>query len=122
MSMNATEEMLAGNADPDATSFEYKLWWYWCWFMYQNYVFVPYLAKISDITCSMSYDYYINCGCIVMFYKQAASSRILIVKVANGVPQHFFNEPKYSNILSMLKIKQFSKVDNKQIMVLPLFR
>ena len=47
--MNANEEMLAGyadpdasypDADPDAKYFEYRLCWYWCWFMYQNYVLV----------------------------------------------------------------------------------
>ena len=50
--MNANEEMLAGyadtdasypDADPDATEFEYRLCWYWCWFMYQNYVLVLYI-------------------------------------------------------------------------------
>ena len=39
--------MLAGNAntdasnhdaDPGSTKFEYRLCWYWCWFMYQIYV------------------------------------------------------------------------------------
>ena len=63
--MNANEEMLAGYADPDAcypdtdtdaTWFEYRLCWYWCWFMYQNYVLVLYnsasflgLISISSI-------------------------------------------------------------------------
>ena len=60
--MNANEEMLAGyadpdasypDADPDATEFEYRLCWYWCWFMYQNYVLVLYiikcLAKFPDL-------------------------------------------------------------------------
>ena len=50
--LNANEEMLTGyaepdvgypDADPDATYFEYRLCWYWCWFMYQNYVLVLYM-------------------------------------------------------------------------------
>ena len=55
MSMNANEEMLAGNAVPDASYpdaapdadfFEYRLCWYWCWFMYRNYVLVLYIVDM----------------------------------------------------------------------------
>ena len=46
--MNANEVyswMLAGYADSDggyhdATQFQYRLYWYWCWFMYHNFVFM----------------------------------------------------------------------------------
>ena len=47
--------MLAGYADPDAsypdadpgaTLFVYKIYWYWCWFMYKNYVLVLYIVNM----------------------------------------------------------------------------
>ena len=47
--MNSNEEMHADNADPDATWFEYRLCWYW--FMYHNYVSVPY-NNIKMLECT----------------------------------------------------------------------
>lgn len=47
MTMKNVHECLWGNADsdgsysdadPGATKFNNRLWWNWCWFMYQNMV------------------------------------------------------------------------------------
>lgn len=49
MSLNANEETLAGNVDPDAsypdadndaTQYEYRLFWYWCWIMFMSLYFM----------------------------------------------------------------------------------
>ena len=54
--MLMNEEMLAGNADvdagypdadPDATYFEYRLFWYW--YMYKIYVLVLYVKNVLTI-------------------------------------------------------------------------
>ena len=120
--------------------------WSWCFFIWMQVMVILMLIDVSKL-CLWAISSKNKCHYIYhvrwllqkaafwyvyklwMHYDVLETSRkfnfncILIVKVANGVPQHFFYEPKYSNILSMLKIKQFSKVDIKQIKIIvqPLF-
>ena len=50
--MGAHKEIFVSNvdanypdADPDSALFEYRLNWYWCWFIYPNYVLMFYFGR-----------------------------------------------------------------------------